>query len=833
MRILGRLCALAIAAALVAAAVWYFGAAPLPAFLAGRIDKEKLALVPQASLSPGYLADAENWLEFSVANGTSRLKIISHPNVVDVERLRRMREEDPARRWSYALEIEVVGKRGEPLLRKTHHLLGDLAEFTWPDGRRYTPAFYLREQLTPLSGAVLALDLGAFPEAGKLRIRLHTKDDDIADVLLRVYAPEKLSAPQAAVAWKRLSEKARETLAKGSVYPYELLLEQEISNLAANAWQPLGPRGAEGRDYQARPLYVLFDNDGQLVDDPLPSAGVVADALIRGTLPIPEGGGRLRLEITDSPRPTPAWRSRADSSATIRWYGPSLFERWEQSLSLPAGTTRLLRNVAGGLLEIETPRETSLRAWLKPPGSDEEREITPPAQYFRVFAATPQQPVDYLLESRASPSLLRLDIRRQLSPASPSAARCRYEILDAAGRILKAGWLPLELPPSHYERTVGDYTPTWLSDPGTFHFLLPPAARQVRIHGAADEELLVGAHTRPYDLAQEIRVPDDSFDYDPEGQRIPAWFPIRPEDYQQRVMENRSRVLQMQARPGEAKPDILAGRYQWEDLRPLGPWLARPILTPREPGAPAKADALPVSYTPLPIGRWQSIHVPAYQGLAAVSPSLLWLQGSGTAELQVRIDDRPPVALALAGPFAEKQLAPLSTGSHRIRIDGPSSGTAYLNYLTPGAGTLLRRIGQRFTGQLSFEFERRAQIEETLTVRLYQPRERQAPGELRVSVRPPALPQLVPLRGWIFRERRATIRPDQAFDAPVFDTAGERSDPGRPIYLPFAEDAPLGRYRITVSADRPGGYLGVTRLGPEVSPRRSLHLQPTITHVPQ
>ena len=64
----------------------------------------------------------------------------------------------------------------------------------------------------------------------------------------------------------------------------------------------------------------------------------------------------------------------------------------------------------------------------------------------------------------------------------------------------------------------------------------------------------------------------------------------------------------------------------------------------------------------------------------------------------------------------------------------------------------------------------------------------------------------------------------------VFDTEGQISDAGSPIYLPFPADAPLGRYKISIQFEGGAGqaqqhYLSLSLLSSRLQAQRRLHQQ--------
>lgn len=814
---------------------WRYGAVDPFAAWRGQADAKKLALVPQSAVSIAYRAEENQWLSFSMTSGITQFKLISNANIRNMDTARSQRQANPTRRWAYALEIEVLSRSQKVLMRRTHHHRADLAEFIAADGQRYFPAFYLRESMTPLTGVIINVDLSLWPDASNIRVRLAKRDADVEDVVVRAYQPERVSKERAALLWQRLNDRQREALARGSVYPHEMLQEGERRNLLLHSWQAIGPQGAEGRDYFPRDLYVMLDNDGVAGDEPVPPYGVLADAWNWGTLPLPEQGGRVRLEITPTGRLLAAADKNARKEILVRWYGKTLFERSETRIPWVGKAVTHELDLPGGLLEFEAPEEVAVKATRKLDKGDE--DLTPLPQYLRVFTASASQPVSYALAQSGTETALQLELRAVFAPGQPVPATAEYRFVDSAGQTLKIGIIALQQPRSHYEKRFADFSGAVLSDPVIVHFLVPETARQLVIRAAPGTPqdatpLLVSAHTRPSGMAREMRLPEDHYNFNALAKntepRIPAWFPVRPEDYEARILNNQSQTLILQVRPGEDRPEIRAGRYQWEDYRPQGDWLSRPIFAPREPGVPERDEALPTTFSPLPLQREEKLVFPAVRGNTLLHPQLIWLGSSAPAEVRVSIDGRAQT-LRLHGPYNEATLPPLAAGMHRIRIDSLPAGSVYLNHIRPRPGAMVRHVAQRVTQTQTFDYERKFAVEETLTLRFFQSAGKATRQNLLVRMEGPKTSPMTPLQHWEFSERQASLRPDSRGSFPVFDTRGERCDAGQAIYLPFKEDAPFGRYRITIIPP-PGatGYLTVSRLTPVISPERRIYLQPEL-----
>ena len=842
----------------------------MPGWPGKPLDAKKMALISQAKVSRAFLLPSDKWLQFPLAaehaSGHEELRVVSTANLQDIDTARREHLQDPGKRWEYAFLLEILDRKGQVLAQQTCHQSANLLENKRPDGNIVGAAFYLDMALAPLAGEVTTINFRHLPGAASVRAKLVSRGPQIVDVVLRLYQPRPVSEQDLAHHWARLSPQQQEELARGSVHDKALLQEQEQQNLLRNARQALGPLGHEGEDYDVRDLYVLYENEGLVQDAPIAAYGVQFDRQQYATLAIPPQGGELRLELVPAPdavATAPAITTAASGSIAnfgstgstgsavaastanndanaansdihVRWYGTSLFERSANSFKYTGASMRQRLPVKGGLLELDAPQKLVLRAWLSSNGK--EQEITPLPQYERVFIAGHDTPVTYALSNSTRQSGLRLGVR-SLLPAPGRDTLAHYQAFDAGGKSLAIGQLPVPNKAAHYERLMLDYSAALqgkvLSEAALGFFMLPPKTASFKVWAdTKDAPLLVVAHTRPFALAREVRIPDDFYSFDAQGQRIPGWFLLRPQDDEALLTNDRSRLLLLQTRPieeDENQAKILAGNYQWQDYRPRGNWLARPIFTPREVEIPYREEVLPTTFSPVQLGRVQNLTFPSYLGSSVITPSLIWLGPKQPGELEIRLDGQHFFTLQVHGPYGEYALPALAAGAHRLEIQSSQSGQVLLNYLHPGPASLVKRVGQRFNGELVFDYERTSASAETLTARLYQQAASKQDGHLSVRIEGPPLPALKPLSAWVFAERVASVRPLGVAAGKVFDTEGQMSDAGNPLFLPFPLDAPLGRYRITLRAEVGSqAYVSFSRLSSALQPERRAQQQQEI-----
>ncbi len=813
-----------------------------------KVDEKKMALIKQAKVSRAFVLNKENssgssGLQFPLQMDRAEVRLISSANISDLPAARKAHLADPGKRWDYKLLAEFLDSAGQILEQRQYHISANLMEVQRPDGTTISSSFYLDSGLSPLSGEINTINLQGLPaKITSLRVKLAQADAAILDVGLRVYQPKLSSEQETAHQWQRLSNQQQEDLARAAVQGPALLQAHEKQNLLRNAHQAIGPVGVEGRDYLVRDLYILFENQGAPQAAPIASVGSLFDQQSFATFPIPAQGGKIRLDISASPRPEAAPGS-VGREIKLRWYGSGLFQKSSSSIVWQGVALQHSIKLQGGLLELEGPRELIARAFLESGESGKDnKEITPVAQYERVFFASSSQSVDYAVSASAARSGLRLTVRSMM-PGALTVTQAHYAAFDAAGQLLGQGVLPIPTKVAHYERVMADYSANGnapnqaniLSEPAVGFFVLP--ANTARFTVRADQDInqgkiLVVAHSRPYALARELRIPDDFYAYDAVGKRIPAWFLLRPQNEESMISNDRSRLLALQSRPleqSEEQGKILTGAFQWQDYRPRGDWLARPIYTPREVDVPYREEALPTMFSPIGLGVAKAIEIPTYQGTSVIQPTLVWLGPNQATELEISLDGKPFYSIAAHGPYGEYELPGIAAGRHSLQVKSRLQGQVLINHMRPSTNALMRRVGQRFNGELVFDYERTSASAETLTARLYQYAGQAQDGKVSIRIEGPPLPTLKPLSAWVFADRVANVRP-AAGTGRVFDTEGQLSDGGNPIFLPFPADAPLGRYRITLKSAKPA-YVSLSRLSATLAPQRKLHHQTEIQHV--
>ena len=765
-----------------------------------------------------YMLDKTSWLEMSLPPETDIVRIVTNASVATSLVSR------PSDSWQYAFRYQLVNDSGNVVLDKVYHNRTGLVKIKdKKTGEEFTPSFYLERDITPTAGQIVQINLAGIQHVSKLRIKLDSIAAPLLDVALRAYFHEQVSEHKLAYLWQRMYDEKKRALSKGNIYSHEMLLDQEVRNLLSQIQRPLSPSGIEGRSYHSRVLYSMNEYEGQQLFEPVIPAGVWVDNQHHGVIPVPESGGDVLLNFV---RANPDASLPPASTIHIRWYGRGPAQRADYSIAWSGKPVQFRHVFDGGLLEISASDSMAVRGYLV--SNKEKKEITPAPIYMREYLMQGGAAVDYEISHNGNqPTPFRVDFR-YIVPAVPMRLDeqlpvVEYDLLDATGVVLKSGSIQVSKPASVFERVVGDVNGMILSDPSTYYFSLP--AKVIKIRFRSTNPAMMVAYNRPADLVHLVKVPESSYVSDFDDWNQPAWFPIRPTGYQDLILGNRSMLITLQHRPPEDKPDLLTGRYLWEDYHPQGNWLARHLFTPIEDTGVMRDEAFPSIYRPVPSGRDVDLNLRAMQGINYVMPSLAYFRTANTPfEITVFIDGKLYFKTMASGRQGEIQLPAMAISHHRVRLNVSSTAKLYINYGEPKPGALLKRLGNRLDKKtMSFVYDRTTHCEETLSLRLHVPFGVKARSSILVRMQNITPIPFEPLAGWSFGLRRYDIRPDMTTRVAVMGANGELVDRGQSFFIPLGAELPTGQYRIFITLEKgSGGYLTLSRVTPGVFQERKI-----------
>ncbi len=764
----------------------------------GYIYKEMIA---NSTISISYLIDEEKWLVFPFEVKGELLRVVTNANLPKNINLKKEGG------WEYSLRYQITGKGGAVLLDRTHHLHSKITFYKDDRLGEFTSSFYTETDIIPADSRGFRINISHLKDADAIRFILLKKDKDIKDVSLRIYTRYEPKERILGYMWRRFSEKKRERLAMGNIYPPQLLTEYEKKRILQSQWRPLGPLGAKGKDFIPKNLYVLKEVEAEEIDIYIPPIGIFIKGGHHATVPVPEGGGNLRIEFYNNTEAEP-------HDIRLFWYGREIEQFFERTIKWKDPTKTSIESFFDtGLIDIYSEDPIGLKAFLIK--GKEEKEITPEPVYMRAYISDLNKPVTFHISHHGeSPTpfkaSLRLILREDIKPASYAI----YELLNQEDKVVYRGKLPLNPIASFYDTLSGNYLDVEVSEAQDYYFYLPAEVDGIRFY--SDTEVIVTGYTRPDNMVRSIDIPEDYLPSTLLEEKEPSWFAIRPAGYWSLIYEARSVILIINRRPPERREELIEGRYEWEDYVPEGRYQAYYVLTDEIKDVKPDRES-PDYYFPLRTDTDNTILLREIKGLNTIAPTLLYiLKGDGRSDIKVYVDDRPVLNTKVYGNIGEIRLSPLKFGKHKIRIESSHAGEFYINNIRYTGGPI---IFKRFTSRLkkegiSFLYRKATPFEEVLSVRFYAPSGNNQRSIIDVSIEADREADLRPFNKWTFLRRRFSIRPDDSNALPMLYAPDKYLQPGQLLFIPVGEDLPPGTYRITFMPVSGTGYISLHKITP-------------------
>lgn len=768
----------------------------------------------RAIVSISYVLDDKKWTTFPIPLTGAQARVVTNANLPSTYDVK----PDEERRYAY--QFQIIDSNERVLSDRIYHHRTKMTTFKDEDGDIFTNSFYLESELAPFDSRNMRIDFSGMEKGKFIRFRLLSKDESISDVVLRLYIYFEYQKEQPGYIWRRLSDKQKTRLTKGNVYPHELLAEEEKRNLIQRTWIPLGPLGAEGKDYKSRKLYVLQESEGEAADFDLQPVGLYIKEGHRGIIPVPEEGGRIRLEFINMSGRTP-------QDIPLRWYGRGIGIRMDYTVAWKDNKAVFEELFKGGLIEINPSDNISVRAYLI--SGDEESEIMPDPLYVRSFIIRPGQPVEFRIHhtgERPTPfrAVFRLPIPKQKEEAEEKPAYADYELLDKDGAVVRSGSIPLNETLSLYDGIAGNPPDMDISEPTVRHFYLPHNIVSIRL--SSGREVMTAAYTRPDAMTREVKVPEDYYAAASQEEKQPGWFAVRPINYKGLISGGRSLLVSAQPRPAEDNEDLAAGRYLWEDFHPEGGRPSRSILTPAEAAPDSGRKSREAYYTLIPPNQKTAVEFIHITGLAKVSPTLIYMRRSSEpVSMKFFLDNNPHYETRIAGTRGEIQLSPLKFGAHNIKVESSGETEFYLNNIEGGDHVFLKRFVNKLDRKgLDFIYKKITPSDELLSIRFYSPSDNRERNTIVASVDTAGAILLEPFESWTFSRQSFSIKPDNRERVAVLNTYNDYLESGQLFFVRLGSDLPPGDYHIRFALESgTGGYLSLSRVLPGLFEERRFY----------
>jgi hypothetical protein len=773
---------------------------------------------PEAKISICYQLPTEKWLTFNLPPATDAVKLVTNANIPqDVV-------PEPETPVLYQMAYQIVDNKGRILKSGVYAKRSKITWFT--DGIEphdpFTASYYFSEPLVPADGRVTILNFqkqGTLEKNIRVRLRLAGKDSIVSSVMVRLYhnpmSPEQKLIRQ----WNRSSRAKKEFLARPNVYSHDFLTEQEQRNLMRNIWRPLAPAGIEGNDYTYRKLYVIKEVDGTSLNPERFPKGLRIDPHLRRTIPVPEQGLGISFLFRALPPglngDEPGVADIPDPHIRLQWFGKGITRRaWD--IPWQGDATRFSHAFSGGLIELSSDRPVTVQLFTKKDGQS--IDITPQPLVSRTILVNSTQSVTYRIshvKQLATP--FRIGIREPSGLGRPGSSNqhpaaihmpstLHYDLLDKSGNKIHGDQVSLVLPASVYDRLIDGQDHLPISDPHYLHFNLPHNVSFIRLKSS--DPLLVNAGNRSPKMAKLTRVPEDYFKsqtHDPDIQKQPTWFPLKPVNYNKLFNDQRTYLVLLQYRPPEINPDIEAGQFQWDAFKPEKNRAGHFILIPAQKKEYQRDAALVSTYTPLSANTEISVNVKSSGLRRIITPQLLFFQKEPDNPFSIRVsrNGMPYFTARLVGPSGRLYLPPLSKGPQVLKFHTSKSVDLMMNQITPSPGEdqFHKRFAYRLTpgNPISIPYIKQTADEETLSLAVAFPFI--APQRLKISATLHCARSLPwgPFKELTIQHRTFSIRSDNNGPVYILNSSQPMMGSRHRCFFPIRSDLKPGKYRISLS----------------------------------
>jgi len=778
--------------------------------------------ITRSRTSTAYVMGNERWVTFSVPPLQRFIKVVSNASV-------------PAHLYpeldltcEYTLRYQVLDSSGRILRDQVLSVRGRSLNYRDDKTGTVFPAqAYLGLPLVPLSSRTTVVNLeGLKPGAYRLKLALTVADPRVRDAIVRVYHREKAQQHELGYLWHRFSREKRERLARASVYGPDLLTEKEKQNLLQNRWVALAPQGIHGKDYQERKLYSLKQRERKAKAEGILPRGLFVTDGKPGTVPIPEGLGCIRFELQRI--------EDADGLAVVwlRWHRRDFATPVVSEMECEGARCIYREEFDGGLVEVEPSEDMVVRVFVE--GLPEDMEITPVAPGIPGYVLRDDHPVEFsLVNPEGRQTALRLDVRR-IHPEeafdTEAPVSWRYELLDESRRQIAAGSIADVHSIARYDRVVGRFEGATVSNPIRRYLCLSPRYASVRIF-SNDDGVCVSGYTRPYEFVRRLRVPEQYLEFERKQSDSKNWFPIRPDNYTECILNAGEAFFKVQTRPRQVADNIRYGNYHVETCDPIDEVDSYKILAPVE-HSEFDRQLSPAYFANISPGRARSLDLVNIVRDPFIRPRIIYIgEDDSISVLRVFIDGKLHFELPQATNSNEAVLPPLAAGPHRVTVEAPEGSQVYLNNVAASTKGLHLERTVYWLGDeaLRYQIEKKTAERETLSMGFYAEGWGAREVVLSVTILEANKVASLPVKSWTFTRNRYRIRQSGSGDIPVVGGATESLSGGELFFLTLGADLSPGPYKVHVELEEgsPGFFYAAQVIGARKE-RRSIFGEPGV-----
>jgi len=778
-----------------------------------------------------YMLDDKKWVNFDLHNRVKQVRIVSY--------LCFGAEKKPPwdSRVIYTVHYQILNSSDEVVWEKRHFLRTKVQQYKHDILGTVEKYFFLDRELIPIPPKTIILNLDLLPgETRKLRIKSLIRNKRVKNIAIRIMMQHRRTLSDSLSEWRFLPDNRKETLARGNIFPFQFLKDQEKRILIQNAWIPFGPSGSS-EDFEKTTLYRVEDVTVVDYQKSFLPKGLFIKGNHHGIVHVPEEGGMIQFEFT----PTQAiYQQFSPRTITIKWYGKGIDKRKTFVLPWDFQKKAFSVQLEKGLVDIHPSEELIVRAFVQK--KDDLIEITPTKTSVMTYITGNNLPITYQTtrtKSRINP--FKINLRKVVTSSGNTSGKLRYTISNKWGSILKKGVINFENEVSYYDYIKGDKVDP-ISEPVSYYWGLGRAAHFIKFDST--EPFLISAYTRPDYLIRKQRVPEDYLASTPKEEKQYSWFLVNPVNQERLMDKELNHLVYVQRRPPKDDELIKEGLYKYESLEPTGNWLANYIFPIGDKPAVIRDTTLSVMFHEIPSNQKIRAKFKSPDGLEEIRAKLVFLhpKGSDGVSVGITIDGILTKTEELWNDRGEVTLPVLTPGEHDIKIVGVDQGRYFINSILSINKTTDQVYFKRYyyllnEKGLEFNFNKLYSDKESLTGVYYSINDDKLKNNngkqenstddrlesnitsesdrsiITVNIKPTRTPSLKLATSWTFIRREFTIVPDQQGSTPVLNSNVNVGE-AQKFFVTLGDDIPIGNYQITVKINNGRGYFGFYNITP-------------------
>lgn len=758
-----------------------------------------------------YALDENEWIRFPLVQSDESVKVISNAelpvsyNITEDER------------FVYGMEYEIFNSDNELILNgDIFHTTGQRLFYDEESKQNYVATSYYSSNLNPIDARLHVINLRGFQGVGEIRFRLKMKTPPIESVVLRLNNNKNVSSNKFNYLWQRMGGKKRANLASASIYQQEHLRETEKTILMQSQWTPVGPLGNASKEFITKKLYIVHDiEDDIIVNLPtVPPSGMVVYPNRYGVIRIPVFSGKVKLQ----------WQALAETNehdkVNVEWWGhPSTrYKQWQGDFN----SSSLIEEMESGVIQVSTTTPAVFRIWINE--DNESVEITPKDKYLRIYQSGKESviyDIDHVAEKRTP---FKVDLR---TFADIGDTTIEYRLISKDKKLLSKGTLELNADSSIYDMVTVDKE-RLISNPTSYFFNLPPEVASIEFR--SDKTSWVSAYTRPPGFSHAISYPYKQQNATQEENNIPAWYFMRPANWKSYITQGRSLLLNVQSRPPEIDPLIMAGEFRWNQFIPGGDWRGREILTPAHEGLPTREQALGAQYTPILLNQTNNVQIEGTANAPSISPKLMYIQThKEKLNIKILLNGTLYIDETVYSRQGEINLPTLNAGDHKIKVVVSKAAEILLSHVQDNGNGNSNKFLKKMAVNLGNEPLRFSFLKENdnelIAVRVYTKKEHDTRQKIQINIEDAVKNETGPHSSWTITNRHYQLDRTDGQMARALKAKATELGPARVFFIPLGTDIPGNRmYQINIELlSGPDGYVVLTRTLPGLYESQLIH----------